>query len=88
VAQNGTLLQRVNELQATCLKLSQIVDGLTGRNTTGALATQINPSAGGNPANIEGEVPAVDSLGGAAASGNPTADTAKARAMNIATPQS
>lgn len=88
VAQNGTLLQRVNELQATCLKLSQIVDGLTGRNITGALATQMNPSAGGNPANIEGEVPAVDSLGAAAASGIPTADTAKARAMNIATPQS
>lgn len=89
VAQNGMLAQRVAELQALSLKLATIVDEKWGTNIAQTLVAEMNTPSGGMPTgNLEnGTVPQTDSLGAAVATGIPTADAAKERAMNIAEPR-
>ena len=87
VAENGTLAQRVQALQEMCLKLATVVDSQNKTNITASLANEMSAVTPGNPANVAVDEINVDSLGSAATSGIPTADAAKVRAMNIATPR-
>lgn len=88
ISQNGTLLQMVQQLQAQMLQMAQIIDAQNGTQMAQGIAANMmagqpipaSSNAGGNTE--------TNALGAAVQSaGNTTADTARARAMNVSAPR-
>lgn len=88
ISQNGTLLQMVQQLQAQMLQMAQIIDAQNGTQMAQGIAANMmggQPIPAGSDAGGNTET---NALGAAVQSaGNTTADTARARAMNVSAPR-
>lgn len=81
VAENGTMMQQIQQMQGQIMQMAGIIDQLTGRDLTGAIG--IANTGGGMPPNIPaGKGKQTDALGDAfqSAKGNTIADRAAERA--------
>ena len=89
ISQNGTLFQRVQQLQGQMLQMATIIDSLKGTTITQNMAAAFSQGQVGSPISSGGAETQTNSLGDAfnAARGS-TAGTARQKAAKASTPKS